>query len=155
MEQIDREKAQRVWKRVQGDRSAPQAPVSPARILQPTPEGLLLEELTDVAFFSQLAHQSRAQSADPLRQLAGQAQNRAGVLQGICRLAELTTPANLPKPGRQDHLPAALRRCMGRLLRRLREYRQLCDHEEFSPLYEALADQTRDSAVLLARIIGK
>lgn len=147
MEQFDREKAQRVWKRVQGDRNVPPMPVGPARILQPNPEGLLLGELTDL----QLLRTSK----DPaLRQLAAQSQSRAAVLRGICRLMELTGPSELPRPDNKP-LPTALRHLMGRLLRRLQEYRQLCENEEFGPLYDSLAHQTQESAVLLARIIGK
>lgn len=150
MEQIDREKAQRVWRRVQGDRSMSPMPVAPAQILQPNPEGLLLGELTDTQLLLQL---SRGKDS-PLRQLAAQSQSRAAVLRGICRLSGLSGPAELPKPEVKE-TSAALRRLMGQLLRRLREYRQLCAHEEFGPLYETLAHQTQDSAAALARIIGK
>ena len=44
---------------------------------------------------------------------------------------------------------------MGRLLRRLQEYHRLSEHEEFGPLYQALGELTRDTAVLLAQVIGK
>lgn len=148
MEQIDREKARRVWQRVQA-----QQPISrPIHTSNLTPEGFVLEELTDSEAFLQMARQSKETG---FRQLAGQAQSRAGALRGICRLAGLTAPAAIPKAGRQENQQAALRRLMGRLLRRLGEYRQLCDQEEFGPLYEALAHQIRDSAMLLAQIIGK
>ena len=147
MEQFDREKAQRVWQRVQARQPLPTPSISAG------PEGFVLEELTDAEVLLQLARQSKM--PEPLRQLAAQGQSRAGVLKGICRLAGLTAPAALPKVGRQDNIQAALRRLMGRLLRRLKEYRSLCDHEEFGPLYEALALQARDSSLLLAQIIGK
>lgn len=147
MEHIDRQKAQRVWQRVQS--AHPEVPPLTA----PNPEGLLLEEITDAQLLEQLARQAKEPAN--LRQLAQQCQHRAAILRGICKLASLTAPAGIPKPGRQDNYPAALRRIMGRLLRRLQEYRRLCTHEEFGPLYEALGELNRDSAVLLAQTIGK
>lgn len=153
MEQIDREKAQRVWQRVQSRQ--PAAQTAHASSLSPTPEGFVLEELTDGEVLLQLARQSKEPANGPLRQLAAQTQSRAGILRGICRLAGLTAPDQLPKPGRQDNVPAVLRRLMGRLLRRLQEYRKLCDHPEFGPLYEGLAQSSRDSALSLAQVIGK
>ena len=151
MEQFDREKAQRVWKRVQGERNPPPVNVGPAQILQPNPEGLLLGELTDLRLLQQL---SRGSQEPALRQLTAQAQSRAAVLKGICRLMSLTGPGELPKIDTKEP-SAALRRLMGGLLRRYREYRHLCDQEEFGVLYHSLARQTQESAVLLARLIGK
>lgn len=147
MEQFDREKAQRVWQRVQARQPVPTPSLSAG------PEGFVLEELTDAEVLLQLARQSKEPAL--LRQLASQGQSRAGVLKGICRLMGVNPPAAIPKTGRQDNVAATLRRLMGRLLRRLKEYRGICDQEEFGPLYEALAGQTRDSAILLAQIIGK
>ncbi len=149
MEHIDRQKAQRVWQRVQ----SAQGETPP--LMGQNPEGLLLEEISDAELFAQLARQAKEPSTNLLRQLAQQSQHRAGILRGICRLSSLTGPTGIPKPGKQDNYPAALRRIMGRLLRRLQEYRRLCSHEEFGPLYEALGELTRDSAVLLAQTIGK
>lgn len=149
MEQIDREKAQRVWQRVQARQ--PQSP--PATNLSLGPEGFVLEELTDGQVLLQLARQSKDDAL--LRQLATQGQSRSGVLKGICRLAGLTAPSIIPKAGRQDNPQATYRRLMGRLLRRHKQYHSLCEHEEFGPLYAHLAHHTRDSAVLLAQIIGK
>lgn len=147
MEPIDRQKAQRVWQRVQS--THPESPPLAA----PNPEGLLLEEITDAQLLEQLARQTK-ESAQ-LRLLAQQCLQRASILRGICKLSSLTAPTGIPKPGRQDNFPAALRRLMGQLLRRLQEYRRLNNHEEFGPLYEVLGELTRDTAVLLAQVIGK
>lgn len=147
MEHIDREKAQRVWQRVQ----AHQSPTP--HTLDPNPEGLLLEEMTDSLLFHQLAQQVKDSTA--LRTLSQQAAHRAGILRGICVLASLAPPGQIPKPSRQDNIPATLRRLMGRLLRRIEEYRRLCDHGEFGELYQGLANLARESALLLAQVIGK
>ena len=147
MEHIDRQKAQRVWQRVQS--AHPETPLP----MGMNPEGLLLEEITDAQLLEQLARQTK--ESTNLRLLAQQCQHRAGILRGICKLTSLTPPSGIPKPGRQDNYPATLRRIMGRLLRRLQEYRRLSEHEEFGPLYEALGELTRDTAVLLAQVIGK
>lgn len=149
MEYIDREKAQRVWQRVQSR----QAPASQPQGLAPTPEGLVLEEVTDSLLYAQLAQQLKDNTS--LRLLSQQAQSRAAVLRGICVLSGLTAPGQIPKPSRQDNIPAALRRLMGRLLRRRAEYEKLCTHEEFGPLYRHLMEHTADSAVSLAVLIGK
>lgn len=153
MEHIDREKAQRVWQRVQSRQPMPSAVHTPD--LSMTPEGLVLEELTDAQLFAQLARQAKDPAAAQFRLLAQQAQARMGILRGICALSGLTAPAQIPKPPRQDNVPAALRRLMGRLLRRHKEYQKLCANDEFGPLYERLSAQTADSALLLAGIIGK
>lgn len=153
MEHIDRDKAQRVWQRVQSRQPMPPAVHTPSLPL--TPEGLVLEELTDSLLFAQLARQLKDPLAAQFRLLAQQSQNRAGVLRGICILSGLTAPAQIPKPPRQDNISAALRRLLGRLLRRKNEYSRLCDHEEYGPLYERLAVLTVDSALALAGIIGK
>lgn len=147
MEHIDREKAQRVWQRVQSH----QAPIPHSP--DPNPAGLLLEEMSDSLLFSQLAQQVK--DGTVLRTLSQQAAHRAGILRGICVLSSLTAPGQIPKPPRQDNIPAALRRLMGRLLRRTEEYRRLCDHGEFGELYQGLANLARESALLLAQVIGK
>lgn len=149
MEYIDREKAQRVWQRVQSR----QAPAPQPQGLAPTPEGLVLEEVTDSLLYAQLAQQLKDNTS--LRLLSQQAQSRAAVLRGICVLSGLTAPGQIPKPSRQDNIPAALRRLMGRLLRRTEEYRRLCDHGEFGELYQGLAKLARESTLLLAQVIGK
>ena len=146
MEHIDRQKAQRVWQRVQNAPSFPQTATA-------NPEGLLLEEITDAQLLEQLARQVKEPAN--LRLLAQQSHHRADILRGICKLSSLTAPSGIPKPGRQDNYAAALRRIIGRLLRRRQEYHRLCDQEEFAPLYEALGELTRDSAVVLAQVIGK
>lgn len=149
MEYIDREKAQRVWQRVQSH----QPTVTQPHGLSLSPEGLVLEEMTDSLLFAQLAQQVKDGTA--LRTLSQQAAHRASILRGICVLSGLTAPGQIPKPSRQDNIPAALRRLMGRLLRRTEEYRKLCDHGEFGELYQGLVKLTRESALLLAQVIGK
>ena len=140
MEQFDREKAQRVWKRVQGEILPPLSLHNPA--------GLLLEELTDIRMLNLLLRQSKDRS------LLSLYQSRAAVLRGLCRLADQQPPADLPEP-RIDNPATVLRRLMGRLLRRLQEYRQLSDHGEYGPLYEGLAQEAQASALRLAAMIGK
>lgn len=148
MEHIDRDKAQRVWQRVQSQ--TPQASTAPAM----TPDGLILEELTDQGLYRQLARQNSDHAA-ALGQLSQQSRHRASVLRGICKLSGLSVPAQMPKANRQENLSAALRLLMGRLLRRRTEYERLCDHEEFGPLYRRLMEHTADSATALAVLIGK
>lgn len=150
MDQFDREKAQRVWRRVQGERA--ELPTNP--LLQPNPEGLLLEELTDIRLLQQLTKQQREPVAGALRTLIAQAQSRAAVLRGICHLSSLTPPAALPKldgPG----LSTGLRRLMGQLLRRRLEYLRLKEQPEYGCLYEALSREILESILTLARLIGR
>ena len=150
MDQFDREKAQRVWQRVQSNQPAP-PPKPPA---QPNPEGLLLEELIDIRLLQQLARQQREPLAGLLRSLIAQGQGRASALRGICQLSGLTPPSALPKAD-TPALANGLRRLMGQLLRRRMAYRQLDDHPEYGPLYDSLAQETQASALALAKIIGR
>ena len=153
MEQFDREKAQRVWQRVQARQSVspPQYSVNQP----PAPEGFVLEELMDGEAFLQLARQEKEPANGPLRRLAAQAQERAAILKGICRLVGTAYPTQLPKTAGQDNIQAALRRLMGRLLRRHEQYCQLSEGGEFAPLYQELAQKIQHSMVLLAQAIGK
>lgn len=150
MDQIDREKAQRVWRRVQGERSALPANL----LLQPNPEGLLLEELTDIRLLQQLSRQQKEPVAGFLRILISQAQNRAAVVKGICRLSELVPPS-IPPKAEDPALSSGLRRLMGRLLRRRQEYIRLSEQPEYGALYGALAEETLLSILTLARLIGR
>ena len=150
MDQFDREKAQRVWRRVQGERTE----LSPNPLLQPNPEGLLLEELTDIRLLQQLSKQKKDPVAGALRTLVSQAQNRAYALRGICQLSSLTPPASLPRLDGPE-LSIGLRRLMGRLLRRRQEYHRLADQPEYGVIYEALGHETADSILTLVRLIGR
>ena len=105
--------------------------------------------------FLQLARQGKEPANGHLHQLAAQAQERAAVLKGICRLVGTDYPTQIPKTSAQENTQAALRRLMGRLLRRHEQYRQLCEQGEFALLYQALAPKVQGSALLLAQIIGK
>lgn len=149
MEQFDREKARRVWQRVQGERPEAAPPLA-----QPNPEGLLLEELTDIRLLQQLSKQQREPVAGALKALILQGQSRAATLRCICHLSSLTPPGALPK-AETPALAIGLRRLMGRLLRRRQEYRKLSDHGEFGPLYEGLASEIQSSILTLARLIGR
>lgn len=133
MECIDQELQMRVWQRVQNAGEA----------LRPGPEGLLLEERQDAALFRQLGHTA----------LAEQAQQRAAVLQGICRLSGLPDATVLPKTGRTADGSAARRRIMESLLRREDHYEQLKD-DRYGALYRGLADHIRKSATTLAAYMG-
>ena len=143
MEQFDREKARRVWQRVQNQPGEERLPANP--------EGLLLEELTDLRLLGQLALQ---QKSPLLRELISRTQNRVDTLRGICRLSGLTVPSNLPKLPATP-FPTALRRLMGFLLRRQLEYHRLAEHPEYGCLYEGLSEQTKASSLMLAKLIGQ
>ena len=83
-----------------------------------------------------------------------QGQNRAAVLRCICKLSSLTPPSALPSVEAPE-FSAGLRRLMGRLLRRQKEYQQLREHTEFGALYDALAQEIQVTALTLARLMGK
>ena len=128
MDKIDHELQQRVWQRVH------ERPETVA------PEGLLLDERTDAA---QLRLWGQGQ----------QTAERIAILRTICRLSGIPDARVTPKTEvRSDDI--ALRRLMGRLLRRHRQYASLCDHPEYGILYDALAGMTRDAAVMLAKQAG-
>lgn len=128
MESIDQGLQQRVWQRVH------------ERPETVTPEGLLLDERTDAA-------QLR------LWGLGQQTAERIAILRTICRLSGIPDAGVSPKTEKRTD-DIALRRLMGRLLRRHRQYTTLCDHPEYGILYDALAHMTKDTAVALAKQAG-
>ena len=133
MECIDRELQQRVWQRVQ----------SAGEAVQPGPEGLLLEERQDAVRLRQLGHKT----------LTAQAEQRAAILQGICRLSDLPDATVLPTAERCADDTIARRRILENLLRRVRRYEQLKD-DHYGPLYCVLSDHAHQSCALLATYIG-
>jgi len=133
MECIDQELQQRVWQRVQ--RTGVTA--------QPGTEGLLLEEREEAVLLRHLGH----------KQLAAQAEQRAVILQGICRLSGIPDATILPKADKTANDTAARRRIMAALLRRVRQYEALSD-DQFGPIYASLARLAEKSCVLLATYVG-
>lgn len=132
MEPIDTALQQRVWQRVQS---------SPT---PEPPEGLLLDERTDAAQFRLLG----------LNTLAAQAAERAAILQGLCRLADIADAQLHPTASVGSARMAQLRRLMVRLLHRHRRYGALAQQDDYSPVYAALCDTTKDSCTQLAKYIG-
>lgn len=155
MGSINKDMERRVWQRVQGVCSDPAVPTPAEAPAQTGPEGLLLDELTDGAVLRRLSGKAKEPEAALLRQLMKHTATRAGVLRGICLLSGVPCPTMTPAPTEEERRELLLRRLMGRLLRRDREYRKLCDHPEFGTLYEGLSQNARDAALLLAHAMGK
>ena len=131
MEPIDSGLQQRVWQRV---RSAPSDET-------PQPQELLLEERTDEVQLRHLGWNSTA----------AQTAARIAVLQGLCRLSGQAEGQLMPKPEQWND---PLRRLVGRLLRRHRQYEALAAHPEYGTVYDALAHMTQTSVVTLLKQCG-
>ena len=141
MADINREMQDRVWQRVRGQSPEPQPEGA-----EPNPQALLLGELTDGGLLRKVGN------SDALNQLARQAAERADMLRGICVLLQTDVPGKLPPAGEPG--PAVLRRLMGSLLRRHREYCRFSSHGEYGPIYAQLAQSAQISCGLLAKYIG-
>ncbi len=135
---MDQETERRVWQRVQGRTEEALGA-----------EGALMDALTDAAAFR---HWAGRAGVPALRRLWERTLREAATLRGLCHLEERTAPRAAPAWEGQDAF-SALRRCLGRMLRREQLYRTLA-REELGPVYAALARESQEACLLLCQALG-
>ena len=144
MQIIDKEKAARVWERVQ-----PKPPLDPEQILR-----LLTAEQEDAATYAHLAKQLPGPQSASLRKLYEQEQSHSACLKGIYSLITGTPPV-LPQIQVQQGKPEAiLRRCYGREMQSLAAYEAHSADPEYGQVFARLAAQEREHCHILLTIIG-
>ena len=148
MEQFDRQKAARVWQRVQESK-----PLQKQDRMENLQELIMNEEL-EAAAYRQLARQLQPKDGAVLQRLAREEQRHGACLRGMHRLVtedryEPHSP-QLPK----EPPERTLRRCYGQTLRSLRAYEEKCDDPEYGPVFTWLAAQEREHCAVLLELIG-
>ena len=144
MQIIDKEKAARVWERVQ-----PRPPLDPGQIL-----GLITAELEDAATYAQLAKQLPGAPAASLRRLYEQEQSHSACLKGIYSLITGTPPVIPQIQAQRGNPEAILRRCYGREMQSLAAYEAHSADPEYGQVFARLATQEREHCHILLTIIG-
>jgi len=146
MEIIDKEKAARVWNRVQGEPDSQQI----AQGLL----GLIAEEWTDAATYLLLARQFQGKESAMLRSLAQQEQAHTACLKGIYTLITGSQPTVRSVPPEKAPIQAILRRCYGREMRCLAEYEARSSDPEYGRVFQGLAEQERHHCHVILEILG-
>ena len=146
METVDKQKAARVWQRVQGQEPK-----------QLDPNGLLAliaGELADSATYLQLSRRFQGQQSITLRKLYEQEQSHAACLKGIYTLLTGERLISHTPTAFQEPLSATLRRCYGREMRSLKEYEARSGDPEYGHVFARLADQERAHCRAVLELIG-
>ena len=146
MENIDREKALRVWQRVQ---SAPEA----------QDLGYLAEEaLTDGAVLLRLSRRFQGQWRKRLWDMSRQEQHQGMVLKGIIAVTRGSSPGIRAERVNLVRTESLLRRCWQRMERRSRIYGTMAADPEFGRIYADFAAREdahcRQLLLLLGTIRG-
>lgn len=147
MEQFDREKAKRVWQRVQSSGPMPEFTMSEA--------ALAASEMGESALYIRLSQRMRGSDSQILRKIAMEDRQHAGILQGICRMKGM---GNIKKPGNMVQtgpLAQQLRLCYGRKMQLAAEYEKRITDGQFGNVFAKLAEAERSHCRSLLMLIGK
>ncbi len=147
MERYDAHKAARVWQRV---RSAPEIQ-PPAGDVLPL-AALIQGRLADTAVYRQLARQLPGSKL--LHSLFQQALSQAACLKGMYTLSENRAAPTQAYEPKQENVGAALRRCYGRELYCLTQFRQLSSHREYGPVFSQLAQHCEVQCRMILETVG-
>lgn len=148
MEQFDREKAKRVWQRVQAGNPIP--PPQPMGV-----EMLAAGAFLESNVYRMLSRYMGEKDRQIMMKMATQMQQQGEILRGICRM---TTGTAIPKlPIRDPSAPMAqrLRICYGRAVQRMAEYEKRQADPQFGSTFRKLAEQELSHCQSLLALIGK
>ena len=139
----------RVWQRVLS--KEPEATPPPSGESLPA---LILEQLQLSAVYLQLSRQAGGQNGAAYMRLARQSRMQAVCLKGIVTLMNGHVPAPAATPAQTSQPEALLRRCYGKELRLLKAYESRRDDPEYGPVFDRMADRTREHCCTLLELIG-
>ena len=146
METVDRQKAARVWERVQAQ---PPRQLDANALL-----GLIAGEWADAAVYLQLSRRFTGQQSATLRRLHEQEQAHAACLQGIYTLLTGQQPAVPTTQAKPEGTEAALRRCYGREMQCLAAYESRSSDPVYGAVFARLAEREREHCHILLTLLG-
>lgn len=146
MSNYDPKKAAAVWQRVQGQTQA--APDQAALLT------LISQEQEDAATYLHLSRQFEGKEAAALRQIAYQEQSHAACLRGIYSLLTGQKPPLHTTPAPRGNRQTLIRRCYGREMQSLTQYRTRTDDPEYGHIFSRLAAQEQEHCHILLNILG-
>ena len=146
MEGYDKEKAARVWQRVQGSVAE-----DPTRGLQ----GMIAEEWADAAVYLSLSRRVQGNHSAILRKMGQEEQAHMACLTGIYTLQGTGRP-EVPAPQPMEKAPVStmLRRCYGREVRGLARYEARTSDPEYGQIFARMAQQEKEHCRLILELLG-
>ena len=147
MANYDNQMAERVWKRVQGNREDPEKELNLKK--------LIMDEQMAAASYLQLARQLGGETAQLLQQMAREEKSHAACLAGMYILTDGGDPQiRFSRPGGESP-ELMLRRAYAGELRSIAAYEALADHPEYGHVFSAMAQQERHHSRAVLEILGK
>ena len=146
MNSYDPKKAAAVWQRVQGQTPAP--PDSASLLT------LIAQEQEDASTYLHLSRQFTGKESAALRQMAYQEQSHAACLRGIYALLTGKKPALHTPPAPLENRQVLLRRCYGREMQSLTQYKARTDDPQYGHIFTRLAAQEQEHCHILLGILG-
>lgn len=146
MAKYDKEMAERVWKRVQGEKS----PEQPERNLQ----ALILGEWMAASTYLMLSRQMGGKEAELLQRMFREEQNHAACLKGMYVLTTSQKPIIRTPQTMKEPVEATLRRCYSAELQSVAEYEARSADPEFGHAFARMARQEREHCAWVLELIG-
>ena len=146
METYDKQKAARVWQRVQNA-----TPEDPTRGLA----GMIAEEWADAATYLTLARRVQGRESAILRKMAQEEQAHMACLKGMYTLQGTGRP-DIPAPQSPEKAPLGvlLRRCYGREMRALAQYESRSADPQYGQIFTRMAQQEREHCRQILMLLG-
>ncbi len=146
METYDKQKAARVWQRVQNA-----APEDPVRGLA----GMIAEEWADAAMYLTLSQRVQGRASSVLKKMGQEEQTHMACLKGMYTMLGAGRP-DIPAPHSPERVPIGvlLRRCYGREMRALAQYEARASDPEYGQIFARMAQQERDHCRQILEILG-
>ena len=147
MANYDKQMADRVWKRVQGEREEEKRDLNL--------KGLILSAQMASATYQQLSRQLGQREGPVLQRLAREDQGHGACLKGIYTIITDQEPVIKAPPISAGSVNLTLRKCYAGLLKTLQEYEQWSTDPEYGPVFQRLADQEQEHCRLVLELIGR
>lgn len=147
MANIDRQMADRVWKRVQN------MPEEPGRDMNL--KKLIMDEKMAAGAYLQLARQLGTEEASQLRQMAREEKSHAACMTGMYILTHGNRPeVKMPRQQRQS-AQQLLQRAYAGELGSIAAYEALSDHPEYGQVFRSMAQQEREHSRAVLEMLGR
>ena len=147
MANYDKQMADRVWKRVQGEREEEKRDLNL--------KGLILSAQMASATYQQLSRQLGQREGPTLQRLAREEQANSACLKGICLLAEGRRPDGKQPQITRESPELMLRRAYAGELKTMAALEALSGHPEYGHIFADLAARERDHSRTILEILGR
>ena len=147
MANFDKQMADRVWKRVQGDREEEKQEMNL--------KGLILETRLAAETYRLLSRQLDRQEAQLLQRLVREEQANAACLKGVYRLTEGKGPEGKPLRLQPEPAEVLLRRAYAGELKRIAACEALSGHPEYGHIFAGMAAREREHSRLVLELLGR